>query len=72
MTDKIGVGALKPKIAIYAFTQTANDLTPLVGGARYVLHMPADRLPIPARAVLVGDDLRLRGLPVRRTRSTAT
>ena len=49
MTDKIGVGALKPKIAIYAFTQTANDLTPLVGGSRYVLHLPADQLPIPAK-----------------------
>ena len=49
MTDKIGVGALKPKIAIYAFTQTASDLTPLVGGSRYVLHLPADQLPIPAK-----------------------
>ena len=42
MTDKIGVGALKPKIAIYAFTQTASDLSPLAGGSRYVLHLPAD------------------------------
>ena len=49
MTDKIGVGALKPKIAIYAFTQTAHDLSPLVGGSRYVLHIPADQLPIPAK-----------------------
>jgi len=50
ITDKVGVGALKPKVAIYAFTQTANDLSPLVGGERYVLHLPADRLPVPARA----------------------
>ena len=49
LTDKIGVGALKPKIAIYAFTQTAHDLSPLVGGSRYVLHIPADQLPIPAK-----------------------
>ena len=50
LTDKVGVGALKPKVAIYAFTQTANDLTPLTGGGRYVLHLPADQLPVPARA----------------------
>ena len=50
MTDKVGVGALKPKIAIYAFTQTAHDLTPLTGGGRYVLHIPAGDLPIPAKA----------------------
>jgi hypothetical protein len=48
MTDKIGVGALRPEIAIYAFTQTASDLSPLVGSSRYVLHIPPDRLPIPA------------------------
>ena len=50
MTDKVGVGALIPKIAIYAFTQTARDLTPLDGAERYVLHIPADQLPVPARA----------------------
>jgi hypothetical protein len=50
ITDKVGVGALKPKIAIYAFTQTAHDLSPLDGGSRYVLHIPADQLPVPARA----------------------
>ncbi len=50
MTDRVGVGALKPKIAIYAFTQTAHDLSPLTGSGRYVLHIPADRLPIPAKA----------------------
>jgi hypothetical protein len=49
MTDRVGVGALKPKIAIYAFTQTANDLSPLTGDSRYVLHIPADMLPIPAK-----------------------
>ncbi len=49
MTDKVGVGALKPKIAIYAFAQTAADLSPLNGGERYVLHLPADQLPVPAR-----------------------
>ena len=49
LTDKLGVGALKPKIAIYAFTQTAHDLSPLVGSSRYVLHIPADQLPIPAK-----------------------
>jgi hypothetical protein len=50
ITDRLGVGALKPKVAIYAFTQTANDLSPLTGGGRYVLHLPADQLPVPARA----------------------
>jgi hypothetical protein len=50
ITDKVGVGALKPKVAIYAFTQTAYDLSPLVGGERYVMHIPADQLPVPARA----------------------
>ncbi len=49
MTDKIGVGALKPKIAIYPFAQTARDRTPLTGARRYVLHIPSSRLPIPAR-----------------------
>ncbi len=49
MTDKVGVGALKPRIAIYAFTQTAYDLSPLTGSSRYVLHIPADHLPIPAK-----------------------
>jgi hypothetical protein len=50
ITARVGIGALKPKIAIYAFTQTANDLTPLTGAGRYVLHIPADQLPVPARA----------------------
>ena len=50
-TDKIGVGALIPKIAIYPFAQTSRDLVPLDGANRYVLHLPADRLPIPARGL---------------------
>ena len=65
LTDRVGVGALKPKVAIYAFTQTANDLTPLTGGGRYVLHLPADQLPVPARGLLVDHPLRRRRLPVR-------
>ena len=28
LTDKVGVGALKPKVAIYAFTQTAQRPEP--------------------------------------------
>ena len=50
MTALVGVGALKPKVAIYAFAQTAQDLSPLTGASRYVLHLPANRLPIPAQA----------------------
>ena len=50
MTDKVGVGALVPKVAIYAFTQTDRNLAALTGDARYVLHLPADQLPIPAKA----------------------
>ena len=65
MTDRVGVGALKPKIAIYAFTQTAHDLSPLTGSGRYVLHIPADRAADPGEGVLVADPLRLGGLPVR-------
>ena len=49
MTDLVGVGALKPKVAIYAFTQTAENLSPLTGASRYVLHIPADQLPVPAK-----------------------
>jgi hypothetical protein len=51
ITAKVGIGALKPKVAIYAFAQTARDLSPLNGtSGRYVLHIPADQLPIPAKA----------------------
>ena len=48
MADQVGVGALIPEIAIYPFAQTSRDLAPLTGERRYVLHLPADRLPIPA------------------------
>jgi hypothetical protein len=51
MADKLGVGALIPKIAIYPFAQTSRDLVPLNGARRYVMHLPADRLPIPARGL---------------------
>ena len=72
ITDKVGVGALKPKVAIYAFAQTDRDLGPLTGDARYVLHLPADQLPVPATGVLVDDPLRRRRCSSSRTRSTAT
>ena len=49
ITDRVGVGALKPKVAIYAFAQTDRNLGALTGDARYVLHLPADQLPVPAR-----------------------
>ncbi len=51
VTDKAGVGALIPEIAIYPFTQTSRDLVPLSGAKRYVLHLPAGQLPIPARGL---------------------
>jgi hypothetical protein len=50
ITDRVGVGALKPKVAIYAFSQTDRNLGPLTGDSRYVLHLPADQLPVPAKA----------------------
>jgi hypothetical protein len=50
ITDKVGVGALRPKVAIYALAQTDRNLGPLSGDARYVLHLPADQLPVPAKA----------------------
>ena len=42
MTDKIGVGALKPKIAIYPFAHTAAT-APRYRARRYVLHIPSSR-----------------------------
>ncbi len=50
ITDRVGVGALKPEVAIYAFAQTDRNLGALSGDARYVLHLPADQLPVPAKA----------------------
>ncbi len=50
ITDRVGVGALKPKVAIYAFAQTDRNLGPLSGDSRYVLHLAADQLPVPAQA----------------------
>jgi hypothetical protein len=50
ITDRVGVGALKAKVAIYAFAQTDRNLGALSGDARYVLHLPADQVPVPAKA----------------------
>lgn len=50
IVDKVGFGALKPKIALYPFAQTSRDLAPLTGEERYVLHIPESQLPVPARA----------------------
>lgn len=50
IVDKVGFGALKPKLALYPFAQTSRDLAPLTGARRYVLHLPASSLPVPARA----------------------
>jgi hypothetical protein len=50
ITDKVGVGALRTNVAIYALAQTDRNLGPLTGDARYVLHLPADQLPVPAQA----------------------
>jgi len=50
ITDKVGVGALSTDVAIYALAQTDRNLAPLTGNTRYVLHLPADQLPVPAKA----------------------
>jgi hypothetical protein len=50
ITDKVGVGALSTNVAIYALAQTDRNLAPLTGDTRYVLHLPADQLPVPAKA----------------------
>jgi hypothetical protein len=50
ITDKVGVGALRTIVAIYALAQTDRNLGPLTGDGRYVLHLPADQLPVPAQA----------------------
>ena len=57
MTDKIGVGALKPKIAIYPVEQTARDRTPLTGARRYVLAHPVEPIADPGARFLVADPL---------------
>ena len=63
MTDKVGVGALRPKIAIYAFAQTANDLTPLRRRRALRPAPPGRPAPGPGAGVLVGDDVRRERLP---------
>ena len=48
--DRVGVGGQRANIAVYPFALTDNALASLSGSKRYVLHIPAEDLPIPARA----------------------
>ncbi len=50
LVDKIGLGAPVSKLAIYPFTITDRNLTPLTGAKRYVAHFSAQNLPFPVRA----------------------
>lgn len=51
ITDKIGLGALPPNIAIYPVAQTERAGHPLNAAAtRYVAHFPASDFPVPAQA----------------------
>ena len=47
---RVGLGGQRANVATYPFTLTDHMHAPLTGSARYVLHLPADRLPIPVRA----------------------
>ena len=44
--DRVGVGGQRANIAVYPFALTDNTLAPLSGSKRYVLHIPAEDLPI--------------------------
>ncbi len=50
LVDKIGLGAPVSKLAIYPFTITDRNLTPLTGAKRYVAHFSAQNLPFPVRS----------------------
>lgn len=41
----IGLGALNPEVAVYPIALTDSTLTPLTGTNRYVLHIPAWKMP---------------------------
>ena len=47
---RVGLGGQRANVAAYPFTLTDRTHAPLTGSARYVLHLPAGRLPIPVRA----------------------
>jgi hypothetical protein len=50
VVDAIGLGAPLPNLAIYSFTVTDRNLSPLTGASRYVAHFSARDLPFPVRA----------------------
>ncbi len=50
VVDSIGLGAPLSSLAIYPFTVTDHDLTPLTGATRYVAHFSARDLPFPVKA----------------------
>lgn len=51
ITDKIGLGALPPNVAIYPIAQTERAGHPLTGAStRYVAHFPASDFPVPVQA----------------------
>ena len=51
IADRIGLGALPPKIAIYPIAQTERAGHPLNGAqTRYVAHFPASDFPVPVHA----------------------
>ena len=45
IVDNVGLGALRPDIAIYPLAQTDMNLQTLTGAKSYVLHVPAGALP---------------------------
>lgn len=45
IVDKVGLGALRPDVAIYPLAQTNQLLQSLSGKNKYVLHIPAAKLP---------------------------
>jgi hypothetical protein len=48
--DALGVGGQRASIATYPLALLDNTLASLTGSTRYVIHIPARDLPIPARA----------------------
>jgi hypothetical protein len=45
IVDNVGLGALRPDVAIYPLAQTDMNLQALTGTKSYVLHLPAGDLP---------------------------
>lgn len=50
ISDGVAIGGQRANIALYPVALFDNRKAPLTGAKRYVLHIPANRLPIPVKA----------------------